>query len=833
MNRENGEDNEIENTVVEQQENITFGDTDPAPADELKILEDQTRYMRDDAIAHLGTYLSRPVLINTFTWTQATTGTDLNGFWPWQAFFNDARIKSKLNNFARITCKLRLKFLMNASPFYYGLLKVNYDPLSTGRAFDTGFLTQSQLPGPYIAPQEMTSVEMELPFFWPRDYLDICDEQNFVTMGQIYYNVFEQLKSANDSTAGVVTISCYAWAEDVHLAAPTSYNALQGPKKTGPVSRIANTVSRVAGAMSAVPPLSGIATAVSTGASVVSSLATALGFSNAPNVNNVEPVQNKTFHAFANTEQQVPLDKLSLDPKNEVSLGSETVGLGNVDELAVGEFVSHEAWIGRVSWDSSATSGTHLMTFFVTPHLQQTATYSDPSRQSYAMTPTRYLSRFFKYWRGSMIYRIKIVGTKYHKGRLQITWDPEDTADSNSDIETTNITKIVDLDAEREIEFAVPFKAVRAWNNTNFEDQGSLPIKYGAGSFSRIPNRAEHNGAISIFIQNQLSAPIDPSDVAILVYARGGPDFEVARPVETIRRYSPNAPQGPKTLDGDALANEVLVTAYTVGERISSIRQLLHRTVCYGLFPRINTTQQGLTSNLALWMTQSIFPKVPRCWGYDPTGGIYQTYGIVIPATVSRSNRVYETPTDAFTNCFAGYRGSVNWHVAPLQENADDLPLMSISRAPGTHSLNAGGYTAANFSQPINMLQTVSTKAYPGDLASEFAGTTVTGIGGRIANVDHGLGGLSLANTRTQPYISVNIPQYGNTRFQNAWIGHRDALDTDTFRDCFTVTSVQRIATAYNRYYTMYTSAGVDYNLFYFICCPLLWNYDMPATEPV
>jgi hypothetical protein len=814
-----------DNVVEEQQENITFGDTNPAPPLETKTIVDQTRFVRDDTIAHLGNYLSRPVLINTFTWTQSTTGLELNPFLPWALFFNDTHIKSKLNNFARLQCELRLKFVLNASPFYYGLLKVNYDPMYQGRQLYGNQVIQSQMPGPYIAPAEMSSIEMKLPFFWPRDYLDICSVEDFSAIGMINYSVFEQLQSANAVTAGQITISCYAWAENVHLAAPTSVNALQGPT---PVAMITRGISKAAGALASIPPLAGIGMAVSAGAGMVSDLATALGFSNRPNMEDVRPVQVKVFHAFANTEQKLPLDKLSLDPDNEVGLSPETTGLADVDELAISEFVAHEAWIGRSNWASSATSGTHLMSWFVTPHMQTFENFTSPDRQKYSMTPTRYLSRFYRYWRGSMIYRVKIVSTQYHKGRLQISWDPEDDCSGSVDTETTTITKIVDLDSECEVEFIVPFKAVRCWNETNFSGAGDMPVKYGSAAWGRVPARVEHNGCISIFVQNQLSAPVDPSAVQVVVFARAGPDFEVAGPVEEIRRYTVNGLQGPLTLDGGDLEDEKEVTAYTVGERTSSLRQLLHRTACYGIYPRLVTYSQTTPSTIALWTTSAHFPKMPQSYGFDPKG-IFWEPGLVATGVYFKSNIVNETPIDTFANCFAGYRGSLNWHVAPLIESAADKPLMAITKYPGVGMYNTTDASPAQTALPVNMLQIVSTKSYPQDIATVYTNSTVTTTGGRVRNVDQGLGGTSIANTIIQPFVSVNLPQYSNIRFQTAYSRTRDYVTaTDQFYDGFRVTATQFAQPTVNRYNTMYVSAGVDFNLFYFVCCPALWNYEIP-----
>lgn len=816
-----------DNVVEEQQENLTFGDTNPAPAVETVSILDRTRFVRDDSIAHLGAYLSRPVLINTFTWTQATSGLEVQQFYPWKAFFSDGHITAKLNNFARIQCRLRLKFILNASPFYYGLLKVNYDPLSKKPQEDGSSIIVSQMPGVYIAPQDMSSVELLLPFFWPRDYLDICSQEDFQAMGSITYSVFEQLQSANAVVNGQITISCYAWAEDIHLAAPTSKNALQGP-----VAEVSGKISRVAGALSAIPPLSTIGSAISTGAGMVSSLATALGFSNSPNMSDVGAVQIKTTHAFANTEQKMPLDKLALDPANEVVLSPETTGLGGVDELAVSEFVGHEAWIGRVEWGSAQVSTAHLVSFFVTPHMEIFTSYNDPTRQKIEMTPTRYASRFFRYWRGSMIYRLKIVGTQFHKGRLQISWDPEDEASGTSDLETTNITRVVDLDSTREIEFVVPFKAVRAWNSTSFADAGGLPIKYGGGAWGRVPNRTEHNGAITISVQNQLSAPVDPSAVQIVIFARAGPDFELAGPCENIRHYSSNPIQGPETLDGGPIEDETEVTAFTVGERTSSLRQLLHRTMHYGIFPRLVTTEQEFPETETCFFTVSHFPKLPQGYGYADDG-LFWHESLVDPETSAAVNLVNETPLNTFANCFAGYRGSVNWHVLPHLVDANDQPNLSVGKYHGPELYTNLHNTPALYFTPRNMLQSYYGLNIMQNVARLAVETTVTTTGGRVRNLAQGGGGLSVSQTRIEPFVSVNVPQYHGIRFQPAFERTRDYVTpTDRVYDGFRVESMQFETATRNKYYSLFVSAGVDFNLFYFICCPPMYNYDLADVPP-
>jgi len=822
------------NVVEEQQEQLTFGDTEPALPETAITMGDPSRFVRDDDTAHLGDYLSRPVLINTFTWNTGATGMYTNVFKPWFSFFTDGHIQAKVNNFARLQCDLKLKFLVNASPFYYGLLKVNYDPLNSLRNKYGTMMTMSQTPGPYIAPQEMSSVEMTLPYLWPRDYLDVCSASDFDGMGNISYSIFTPLASANGVTAAAITVSCYAWAENVHLSAPTSVSSLQAP---GPISRVSQTVSKVARTLSVIPPISAVGSMVSKGADLVTDLATALGFSNSPNLSDVSGVQLKTFHAFANTEQKMPLDKLSLDPSNELELDPRSVGLGTEDELAIANFVDHEAFVTSRVWNSSDVSTVHLMSLFVTPHiLQKLVVNSDIT--SYFPTPMGLVSRFYKYWRGSMIYRIKIVASQYHKGRLQISWDPEDDASTTSDTETTCFTKIVDLDGEKEIEFLVPYRGARAWAQTAYTDQTGLPVKLGTGAYEWTPNRTQHNGSITIHVQNQLSGPVSPAQVSVLVFARPGPDFEVSQPVDNVRRYTvlpgnPDELQGPEPIDGKSVVEDD-VQKFTVGEKTVSLRQLLHRTILYGIFPRevSHTAVGGLPATpttKALWMTQSAFPKLPQSYGFDDTLGMHYSHYFGTTAVSQHGNFVLETHLDTFANCFAGYRGSVNWHMNPILSDANDIPNMSLSRYNGGTILNFVNSNEPETARVTrNILQVWSQWVQASNVASDFTDNTAS-TAGRMYNRDTGTIGTSITNTRIAPQIGINLPQYSSLRFLPAFYTQRDLLPgNDRYYDGFKVSCVQDSTITDNKYYELYVSGGVDFNLFYFVCCPPLYAYNMP-----
>jgi hypothetical protein len=72
-------------------------------------------------------------------------------------------------------------------------------------------------------------------------------------------------------------------------------------------------------------------------------------------------------------------------------------------------------------------------------------------------TPAWMVSRLFKFWRGDIIFRFKFLCTKYHRGRVRITWDPYGNVAGTPDSTTQVYNKIIDITSETDVEFKVPF----------------------------------------------------------------------------------------------------------------------------------------------------------------------------------------------------------------------------------------------------------------------------------------------------------------------------------------------------------------------------------------
>jgi len=113
------------------------------------------------------------VLLSTITWNESDSAGADNYIDPWNLFFSDARVKKKIDNYSFLRCKLKIKVVVNASPFYYGAMRFCYIPARGYKneqiLFDGSNLNHlipySQTPGFWIYPSSSTGGEMELPFF--------------------------------------------------------------------------------------------------------------------------------------------------------------------------------------------------------------------------------------------------------------------------------------------------------------------------------------------------------------------------------------------------------------------------------------------------------------------------------------------------------------------------------------------------------------------------------------------------------------------------------------------------------------------------------------------
>jgi hypothetical protein len=190
-------------------------------------------------------------------------------------------------------------------------------------------------------------------FFYHKNWLNITSALDMQRMGIITPCLYAPLTSANGVTGTSVVVNVYAWAEDVKLHAPTTRLALQSDEFDYKPSQIASAISMGASALSRIPLIGPYMKASSTVASRFASYASALGYTNVPNMNDVSYLKNTAYPHNSTCQISVPTDRSCVDPKNELTIDPRTVGLDGTDELEIAYIAGRESYIGSATLSSS------------------------------------------------------------------------------------------------------------------------------------------------------------------------------------------------------------------------------------------------------------------------------------------------------------------------------------------------------------------------------------------------------------------------------------------------------------------------------------------------
>lgn len=766
--------------------------------------------------SELGNYLSRPVLIKTSLWSLGTPFTET--FAPWDLFFNDTRIKKKLDNYSLLNCTLNVKFVINASPFYYGLCIASYRPMIGFKdetiinvsSYDDDLVPLSQRPHVYIYPQENKGGMLKLPFFYHKNWLRVNDRQSFQWMGEINLREMISLQNANSVVGTDVTIQTYAWASDIKLTGPTNALALQSSDEymyTGPVSAPASAIATISGKLEEVPVIGPFMTATRALSSGVAQFASYFGFTNTQVIDDVKPFKDLPFHSFASSEIGQPTEKLTLDPKNELSIDPRIVGLDGHDELSIRSFVERESYLDNETWAASDGVDTVLFTSRVLPTLNRV---DGIYRQ---VTPMAYASMLFKYWRGDIIYRVRFICSKYHRGRARITWDPEGDIVTDAVTSTTSFTRIVDISQETDIEIRIPYMQSTPWlkTSTNLDDEW-----FGKGE-PYFRDASSDNGHFCIRVFTEQSSPIASADIQVVVSVKGSDNLEFAAPRELSSDLTFWEPQSSDEMlyDGNNLVNITQNVEgkkhpqrylINMGEKITSFRQLLRRA---SLSRRFSTADVDNTNNYSSIISR--MSPYPLYNGFD-TNGINIADSVVTPGTDKAYNFCYNIPFNWLGNCFVGMRGSSTWHLncdsvvpsATLRWFRDDQPRSAAEYAIVTNWVN-----------------------FPNEQQLQRA---------FIIESDSGASGQSLTNPITQSGSSVTVPMYSYMRMMSTDPVKRvlgNSIDNSDVESVSFETLVKGDNTTGSKtqVYSLYHNIGTDFSFFFFLNCPTVIKSLVPLGK--
>lgn len=857
--------------LAETHQIAEFIGTDNKIIVESKYAIDELRNNANYVDNNLANFLSRPVRIARLTWTENTPFA--NNLFPWELFLTNVAVKNKLEHYQLLRCNLHVSFMINGTPFHMGRLMACYTPFGyTYVEQPTTALPRSimlsQRPKVFIDPMTNATSQLDLPFFFNKNWMNLTPYgNNFINMGVLQLVSLNDLQKVSTTASTELNISVFAWATEVELTMPTTQTVAQSDeygKKI--VSQTASTVARIAHGLSSVPIIGTLARATEIGASAVAGIASLFGFSKPNIVTDTIFMKQKPDGIIASTMGGDTSQKLTFDLKQETTIDPKISGFDpGVDELTVGNIAGRESLITTLLWASTDAADTELGWCDVNP-INARSDRSLTTKHAFAASSTTFASLPFKNWTGALVYRVQLVASDFHRGRIRISYEPNGAAFNASSFNTA-YSHVIDLDTTRDFEFVINWAQDVSYKNVSdfLVPNSSLPPLLTHGY-----QQTESNGTIYFSVLNELTSPDTTIDVSINIYIKAGHDFELMNPVggevtdnngwdrigfqydTTINPITPpafaaaniskpskisirnsisaideeddeylltNAQSDELATDPNAPPIQIILVGDMIkdvrgarelihnGDPILSFRPLMKRFSLYSY--SVQAFNWGTTNSYIFKFIRSMYPARAGYW-IEKT---VTPQPVISPLDYNRN-----LLCSYLAQGFMGVRGGMRFKILS-ENNRFTAKKMSAARYSGTEMVYPNDYE-----QTVALVFTNATTFIEGTygdsvLTSAFAGVALTD--GTIAGA-----------------IEFEIPYYSKYRFQVR--AHKDIANNNTIGefekdDCGVLNYqfagkgtigqlMSGTITSNNDHssWSLYGGTSEDYNLIWYIGCPIL-----------
>jgi hypothetical protein len=467
-----------------------------------------------------------------------------------------------LSGFLAFRATAVIRVLINPQPFQQGRLLLHYFPqgqinIKRRQCANSSLTLRTQLPRVELDCETTNEAILEMPYVSPTTHYNLIDGTG--PIGQFMLCVYSPLFVG--AGADGVNYTVYCSFKDIDLCFPTipyasealarrrrerrllEIGALEaqsgkvwtaqakGVKKNagrgqegdgpsdaeekalgsgGPVSLALSTVGKVATAFGDVPLISSIAKPVAWAAGIGSKIASAFGWSSPRCTGDVQKVLNERFWQMQNYNNLDKSATLGLDAGNKIRELPGFAGT-DIDEMSLDYVNRIPAYIGNFNWQTTDENDQSLFTIPISPIECGTARSISNGTTTVAVTdyaPFAYVANFFQYWRGSITYSFKVMKTKFHSGRLIVSFQPGTTDALDTGSRSYLYREIFDLQESGEFKITIPWVSTTQWKKI-----------------------IESTGVLTVQVLNPLVA-VDAveTDVDILVEACAGPDFQLALP---------------------------------------------------------------------------------------------------------------------------------------------------------------------------------------------------------------------------------------------------------------------------------------------------------------
>lgn len=645
------------------------------------IFSKYVKSVQAGSIEDIKTFLARPYLLNQVDITTSLNAnddpitvnlpTDFTGYYSSGTLTGGIPIfQNKLSGFMGLRADFKIRVVVNANPFQQGVLLLRFVPFTGAMPYQAAMwnynlTTKSQHQRVLIDVSCDSEAELTVPFVYPSPFINLMQNNSLLTynLGKVYLTMYSALKVGTGGTPSV-EVSVFGSMHNVELMGPVPPSAQSSrPVITKRSAGVADQERRPAGSMertnsttgavlssvgdlaAKIPLVSSFAQPLKWMSKMIDAPAAYFGMSNPILTNTQTAIQILDKQYWNNSDQPKVGYVLGVHSDNDIGK-LPSAGGTDADEMSIAYIASRFAWFYTFNFAASGSPNDKIFSTRVAPgYLTTTGTGLNPT----VPTPVFAAAANFTYWRGSIIFRFIFVKTKFHSGRVVISFCPGNLSDMSSALTITNsqyaFREIVDVKEGSVVEITCPYINTDVWSGLY------------------------EGGTIAVHILNPLKHPSTcANSIDVLVEAAGGPDFEVSVPRQnTLGPFCPTAQSDPcaitkKVIGGaEVITDDLTPTGMCIGEKVTSFRQLLAR---YQQMRVIGVCANGYVS---------FFPQFVG--GYSPAsaGGAQQTNSYCKPDLFSY-----------YASMFAMYRGGI----CIVPENYGNTSTrISVVNDPSNHKI--------------------------------------------------------------------------------------------------------------------------------------------------
>lgn len=438
-------------------------------------------------------------------------------------------LQCKIRGFKAGRFTMCFKLVVQKQPFQAGILMLAALPISSVCERDNSYYAninqQSGGPSVMLNLAETNDVSLKIPFIAPQVFYDLVDP--VTNLGTLAMSVVSPIVSA---AATNVPYTLYGWLEEPEIEFPVA----KLPKSYGTVQERAREILKYMGKDNpTIEEIEKITLMVPQSAETSKSTL----MKRAQNYKSLR--NNRTIHNLSDVNKLIAAPNLGTasgsQPSHvhsyDVNVNQATMdSLYNAteDDMNIDNILRKPVLNTSFNWNTSQAAKTRIFSAPVNNQgVMWTSTQISTAQRAYAsMTDyIHFLSNFFLYWRGIIVYKFDIAKTNFHSGRIAVTFVPNsfgqnDTADLN-----TVYTKIIDIQSgPSSFEFEVPFVSDTLYKQCLKRNKDIT----GYSDYWEGANYENTTGSVFVYVLNPLRAPNTVANSVNIVVSRYAKNFSFA-----------------------------------------------------------------------------------------------------------------------------------------------------------------------------------------------------------------------------------------------------------------------------------------------------------------